>query len=167
MPSLRGRLRRAAPNFVRTLTAVSVPHSRAYLRSLLSSIQALKSYYMAVFQIPWLADTLLRRFPKLTDRLLATSGMDAAALRRVHTDVIDTVPSTPAINWYRAMPFSTPKYLQRVSVPTTYVRSTNDIALGRRCAQLCASATSPAPTGSRSSTARTGSPRNTPTSSGT
>jgi len=63
------------PELLRTLTAVSVPHSRAYLRSLLSSTQALKSYYVAMFQIPWLADTMLRRFPKQTDRLLRNSGM--------------------------------------------------------------------------------------------
>ena len=125
------------PELVRTLTAVSVPHSRAYLRSLLSSTQALKSYYMAVFQILWLADTVLRRFPKVTDRLLGESGMNAEGLRQVHTDVIDSGALTPAINWYRALPFSSTKYLQRVSVPTTYVWSTDDIALGRRCAELC------------------------------
>ncbi|KAA0084459.1 alpha/beta fold hydrolase [Mycolicibacterium sp. P9-64] len=125
------------PEALETLTAVSVPHSRAYLRSLLSSTQALKSYYMAMFQIPWLADTMLRRFPKQTDRLLANSGMDAVALQQVHTDVIESGALTPAINWYRAMPFSSAKYLQKVSVPTTYVWSTDDVALGRRCAELC------------------------------
>ena len=154
------------PELVRTLTAVSVPHSRAYLRSLLSSIQALKSYYMAVFQIPWLADTVLRRFPKQTDKLLANSGMDAAALRQVHTDVIDSGALTPAINWYRAMPFSTPKYSKgsRCQPHTCGAPMTSHSAAGAR---NCASATSPAPTGSRSSTARTGSRRNIPTSSGT
>jgi len=125
------------PELLKTLTAISVPHSRAYLRSLLSSAQALKSYYMAMFQIPWLADTMLRRFPKGIDWLLGNSGMDAAALRQVHTDVIESGALTPAINWYRAMPFSTPRYLQRVSLPTTYVWSTGDVALGRRGAELC------------------------------
>lgn len=127
----------ARPELLKTLTAVSVPHTRAYLRSLLSSTQALKSYYMAMFQIPLLADTVLRRFPKQTDRLLRNSGMGAEALRAVHTDVIDGGALTPAINWYRAMPFSSAKYLQRVSLPTTYVWSTHDVALGRRCAELC------------------------------
>jgi pimeloyl-ACP methyl ester carboxylesterase len=92
---------------------------------------------MAIFQIPWLADTVLRRFPKQTDRLLTNSGMDAVALRQVHTDVIESGALTPAINWYRAMPFSSARYLQSVSLPTTYVWSTNDVALGRRCAELC------------------------------
>jgi len=125
------------PELLRTLTAVSVPHSRAYLRSLLSSTQALKSYYMAMFQIPWLPAAVPRRFPKLTDRILRKSGMDDEAIRQVHTDVIDGGALTPAVNWYRAIPFSSQRYVQRVSVPTTYVWSTDDIALSRRCAELC------------------------------
>jgi pimeloyl-ACP methyl ester carboxylesterase len=126
------------PELLRTLTAVSVPHSRAFLRALVTSTQAFKSYYMALFQLPWLPETTLSRFPKLTDRMLGDSGMDPAALGRVHTEVIDTGALTTAINWYRAIPFSTPAYLGKVSVPTTYVWSTDDIALGRRGADLCA-----------------------------
>ncbi|MCU1700108.1 MAG: Alpha/beta hydrolase [Mycobacterium sp.] len=125
------------PELLRTLTAVSVPHSRAYLRSLLSSTQALKSYYMAMFQIPWLPAAVPRRFPKLIDRILRKSGMDDEAIRQVHTDVIDGGALNPAVNWYRAIPFSSQRYIQRVSVPTTYVWSTDDIALSRRCAELC------------------------------
>jgi pimeloyl-ACP methyl ester carboxylesterase len=125
------------PELLRTLTAVSVPHSRAFLRSLLSSTQALKSYYMAMFQIPWLPAAVPRRFPKLTDRILRKSGMGDEAIRQVHTDVIDGGALTPAVNWYRAIPFSSQRYIQRVSVPTTYVWSTDDIALNRRCAELC------------------------------
>ncbi|MDT5302401.1 MAG: hypothetical protein QOG79_5643, partial [Mycobacterium sp.] len=93
--------------------------------------------YMAMFQIPWLPDTVLRRFPKQTDRMLRESGMDAEAIRQVHTDVIESGALTPAINWYRGLPFSSRRHLQRVSLPTTYVWSTDDIALGRRCAELC------------------------------
>lgn len=126
------------PELLSTLTAVSVPHSRAFLRALATSSQAVKSYYMLLFQIPWLPEFLLTRFPALTDRMLANSGMDAAALRRVHTEVIDTGAIRTAIDWYRAIPFSTPAYLRKVSVPTTYVWSTDDIALGRRGAESCA-----------------------------
>ncbi|MBJ7336923.1 alpha/beta fold hydrolase [Mycolicibacterium sp.] len=125
------------PELLHTLTAVSVPHSRAFLRSLVSSNQPLKSYYMAMFQVPWLPEALLTRYPKLTDRALGNSGMDAEALRRVHTDIIATGALRTAINWYRAIPFSSSAYLRRVSVPTTYLWSTNDVALGRRCAELC------------------------------
>jgi pimeloyl-ACP methyl ester carboxylesterase len=44
---------------------------------------------------------------------------------------------TPAINWYRGLAFFSRRYLQRVSLPTTYVWSTDDDALNRRCAELC------------------------------
>ena len=125
------------PELLRTLTAVSVPHSRAFLRSLVSSNQALKSYYMALFQIPWLPESLLTRYPKLADRALGGSGMDAAALQRVHADIVGTGALRPALNWYRAIGLSSRAYLRKVSLPTTYVWSTSDVALGRRCAELC------------------------------
>lgn len=125
------------PEMLRTLVAVSVPHGRAFLRSLVSSKQALMSYYMAVFQIPLLPEALLSRAPKLVDRMLGGSGMSPAALAQVHEDVIARGSLGSAINWYRALPFSTTPYLREVSVPTTYVWSTDDVALGRRCAELC------------------------------
>jgi pimeloyl-ACP methyl ester carboxylesterase len=125
------------PELLASLTAVSVPHARAFLRSLVSSSQPVKSYYMAVFQLPWLPEAVLTRRPKVTDRLLSDSGMSPEALRQVHTDVIERGALTAAINWYRAIPFGSSPYLRKVSVPTTYLWSTGDIALGRRCAELC------------------------------
>jgi pimeloyl-ACP methyl ester carboxylesterase len=125
------------PALLRTLTAVSVPHSRAFLRSLISSTQALKSYYMALFQLPWLPETLLSHYPRWADKVFGDSGMNADMLAQVRDDVIATGAIGPAINWYRAIPFSTPAYLAEVSTPTTYVWSTNDVALGRTCAELC------------------------------
>ena len=125
------------PELLRTLTAVSVPHTLAFLRSLVSSNQALKSYYMAIFQIPWLPEALLRRYPKLADRALGNTEMDAEAVQRVHTEIVDSGALKTAINWYRAIPFSSRAYMRNVSLPTTYLWSTNDVALGRRCAALC------------------------------
>jgi pimeloyl-ACP methyl ester carboxylesterase len=125
------------PELLTSLTAVSVPHSRAFLRSMLSSGQALKSYYMAIFQLPWLPEAMLSRYPRLTDGIFRNSGMDANAIASVHADVIDGGALRTAINWYRAIPFSTPRYLAEVSTPTTYVWSTDDVALGRKCAELC------------------------------
>ena len=42
------------PDQVRTLTAVSVPHPAAFMKSMVKSDQLLKSYYMALFQLPFL-----------------------------------------------------------------------------------------------------------------
>jgi pimeloyl-ACP methyl ester carboxylesterase len=42
---------------------------------------------------------------------------------------------TAALNWYRAMSSATP--VDRVSVPTTYVWSDGDVAVGRTAAEFC------------------------------
>jgi pimeloyl-ACP methyl ester carboxylesterase len=48
--------------------------------------------------------------------------------------------ATGAVNWYRAMPFETTaiREAKPVAVPTLYVWSTKDPALGRRAAELTA-----------------------------
>ncbi|NKQ94853.1 alpha/beta fold hydrolase, partial len=47
------------PDLVRSLVAVSVPHPAAYVRALLEG-QARRSVYMAVFNVPFLAETVAR-----------------------------------------------------------------------------------------------------------
>ena len=47
------RLAATAPDRLRTLTSVSTPHPRALVRSLLTSDQALRSWYMASNWLPW------------------------------------------------------------------------------------------------------------------
>lgn len=124
------------PDRVRTLTAVSVPHPSAFLGSMLISSQLLRSYYIGLFQIPWLPE-LMCRSPRVVARMLGATGMTPAQIAQVHTDVIDGGALTPSINWYRAMPFASPRYARKVSAPTTYVWSTGDTALSRRGATLC------------------------------
>lgn len=126
----------AQPKLVRTLTAVSVPHPSAFLGSMLISSQLLRSYYIGVFQLPWLPEFLCRR-PGVSDRMLAGIGMTPDQVGRVRTEVFDSGALTPSINWYRAMPFARPEYTRKVSAPTTYVWSTGDTALSRRGATLC------------------------------
>jgi pimeloyl-ACP methyl ester carboxylesterase len=125
------------PSLVSTLTAVSVPHTRAFLRSMLSSDQALRSYYMALFQLPWLPELVLSRGPKVIERLFGASGMTAEQLQHVQHDIVEGGALTGSLNWYRAMPFAGGSYLRKVTVPTSYVWSTGDVALSRRGAELC------------------------------
>jgi len=47
------------PERVRTLTALSTPHPAAMQKALLTSDQGLRSYYMALFQLPVLPERLL------------------------------------------------------------------------------------------------------------
>ncbi len=125
------------PGLVRTLTAVSVPHPSAFLGSMLISSQILRSYYIGLFQIPWLPEFMCR-YPRLVNKMLGGTGMTSEQVAQVQTDIIDSGALTPSINWYRAMPFASPKYARKVSAPTTYVWSTGDTALSRRGATLCA-----------------------------
>lgn len=128
----------SSPSLVRTLTAVSVPHPAAFLRSFLSSDQLLRSYYMVLFQPPGLAELIVRHYAEGARRMLRYTGMSPKQIRQVEVDLIESGALTSAISWYRAMPLIAWPYLKKVPVPTTYVWSTGDMALSRRCVELSA-----------------------------
>lgn len=125
------------PDVVRTLTAVSVPHPKAFLGSMPISSQILRSYYIGLFQLPWLPEWMFRQ-PRLIDRMLGKTGMTPEQIATVHTEIVASGSLSSAVNWYRAMPFASPRYIRKVAAPTTYVWSTGDTALGRRGATMCA-----------------------------
>jgi pimeloyl-ACP methyl ester carboxylesterase len=124
------------PALLKSLTAVSVGHPAAFQRSMLSSNQAFLSYYMLLFQIPRLPEALARRSPKALRRFLAASGMAAEGIEDVKTDVVDGGALPGGLGWYRALGFQDSASSGKVSVPTTYVWSTGDVALSRRAAEL-------------------------------
>ncbi|WP_244199533.1 alpha/beta fold hydrolase [Amycolatopsis thailandensis] len=125
------------PDLVRSLTSVSVPHAGAFLRAMLTSDQLVRSYYMALFQIPWLPERALRSRPRFLDRTLAKTGMTPTQIARVHQEIVLGGALTGGLNWYRAMFLQRPTGLRgRVPVPTTHVWSDGDTALSRRSAEL-------------------------------
>ena len=63
------------PESLRTLTAVSVPHPGAFAKSMVSSPQLLKSYYMLLFQLPVLPERMLSRKDGLGEKILQAAGM--------------------------------------------------------------------------------------------
>lgn len=119
---------------VRTVCVASTPHPRAFLRSLRGP-QALKSWYMAMFQLPWLPETLLgARHGAVATRMFGSSGAsDAQDMGRL---LSDRRTATATINWYRAMRLRDAPSAGRVRIPTLYVWSTDDVALGRTAAEL-------------------------------
>lgn len=125
------------PGRVRTLTAISVPHPGAFLRAMPRG-QILRSWYMLVFQLPWLPEKLLgagMRRPGFAVRM----GLPADHDDRL-ADIVDSGALNGALNWYRGMPIPDPAVrMRKVTVPTTYVWSDGDPALGRAGARLCAS----------------------------
>ncbi|MFT3661849.1 MAG: alpha/beta fold hydrolase [Gordonia sp. (in: high G+C Gram-positive bacteria)] len=131
------RLAASRPDLVRTLTAVSVPHSAAYVRSLLTSDQAVRSWYIYLFQPPFLAEQLAKRFPAAADKVLRSTGMDDELLAATREKFFDRGSLPGSLNWYRAMMLNAPHDMTRhVAVPTTHVWSTNDVALARKGAQI-------------------------------
>jgi pimeloyl-ACP methyl ester carboxylesterase len=118
----------AHPARVRTLTAVSVPHPLAFLEALRTDEdQRERSQYMRFFQQEGVAE----------DTLLADN---ATALRAVFGPVQDVdryvehmqEPGalTAALRWYRAQDLSAVQQAVPTTVPTLYVWSDADVALG-------------------------------------
>ncbi len=122
------------PERVTTVTSLATPSVKALLRSMTSSTQALHSWYMAFYQLPWLPEASVTTGPAFT-RVLVGSGLSQAAAED-YVGFMRSGAAGPAINWYRAIPFTSPKVLGPVSVPTLYVYGTGDFALGRRAADL-------------------------------
>jgi pimeloyl-ACP methyl ester carboxylesterase len=127
------------PDLVATLTTVSVPHPGAMVRSLRTFDQLRRSWYVALFQVPWLPELLLDQ-RGLAQRALRAAGMSGPALELFQAEMVEDGALPGGLGWYRAMPFSDPELLRaKVRVPTTHVWSDGDDALGRLGAELCAS----------------------------
>jgi pimeloyl-ACP methyl ester carboxylesterase len=127
------------PERVRTLTAVSVPHPQAFVRAMGTSTQALRSWYMAFFQLPAVPEVVLRaRGGKVAERMLTGAGASADDARRMAARLQDRATATGGLSWYRGLPFASPTGVGVVRVPTLHVWSTSDPALGRKGAERTA-----------------------------
>ncbi len=123
------------PERVRSLTAVSVPHPAALVWAMPRG-QALRSWYMALFQLPALPEALLRS--RVGQAAAVRSGLPADVARR-YVDTLGPGGVTAALNWYRAVPFGREaEFGHRIAVRTLYVWSDGDTALGRQAAQATA-----------------------------
>ena len=126
------------PERLRTLTVLSTPHPEAMLRAMVTGTQGLHSWYMAMFQIPRLPERLmLARDGRLFRRSMSRAGLPAPAIETYYRHMRQPGALTAALNWYRALPLSAgDRQRAAVTVPTLYVWSTDDIALGRKAAEL-------------------------------
>jgi pimeloyl-ACP methyl ester carboxylesterase len=120
------------PERVRTLTALSVPHPAAMARAMVTSDQALRSYYMALFQLPLLPErVVLAGEGAALRRMLVRSGLPADAVDRYVARMREPGALTAALNWYRALPWNGRDTVGTVRVPTLHVWSTGDAFLVR------------------------------------
>lgn len=124
------------PDRVSSLTAVSVAHPGAFLKSMTSSAQILRSSYMALFQLPVLPEWLLSRPGGLGEKLLRSAGMTSPMIESFRDEVVDDGALSGGLGYYRSMFLTPGAFGRKVSVPTTYVWSDGDTALLRRGAEL-------------------------------
>jgi pimeloyl-ACP methyl ester carboxylesterase len=125
-----------APGRVASLTVLSTPHPAAMARAIRSSDQALRSAYVAAFQLRWLPERVLlaRRGGPLREAL-RRSGLDDEHVDRYVARQREPGALTAALSWYRALPYSARATVGTITVPTLYVWSTGDTALGRVAAE--------------------------------
>jgi pimeloyl-ACP methyl ester carboxylesterase len=126
---------------VRSLTAVSVPHPAAYTAAYRADPeQKERSGYIRLFwQAGKAEDVLLaddaRRLRRMLSGADGESGVPAESIEEYVAVLSAPGALTAALNWYRAM--SSDTRVDPVSVPTTYVWSDGDVAIGRTAAEAC------------------------------
>lgn len=121
----------ASPDRLCSLTSVSTPHPRALASALWRSLQLGRSWYVALFQLPTLPEHFLTaRNGSLLRRLLRDSGLPDAMVDAYADAMLQPGAMTAAINYYRALRLGRTVAVGRITVPTLYVWSTHDTALG-------------------------------------
>jgi pimeloyl-ACP methyl ester carboxylesterase len=124
---------------VRSLCALSVPHPRAMQYALRHSSQAVRSWYMALFQIPGLPERLLSiRAGRQLAANLVRSGLDPETAERYAARAAHAGAMTGPLNWYRALPLDARHPLGPVTVPTLFVWGDKERFVSRAAADDCA-----------------------------
>jgi len=121
-----------------TWTAVSVPHPGAMARALLTdSDQRSRSKYIVLFRIAGKAeDVLLADGGSKLRRIFTGSGLSPEGVASFVDPLLEPGALTGALNWYRALP-RTGYRVKSTTVPTTFVWSDGDLAIGAKAARGC------------------------------
>jgi pimeloyl-ACP methyl ester carboxylesterase len=129
------------PERVASLTALSVPHPFAMAAAIGTSRQLLASWYMYLFQLPWLPERLFSPHrPASRERMVRFLTSYGQTRDRAERDLamLGRAGFSAALGWYRAMFLGSPAKLRaRIRVPTLYVWSEGDTAITRAAASRC------------------------------
>lgn len=127
------------PDRLATLTSFSVPHPGAFIKGLVTSRQGLMSWYMYVFQLPWVPERYLlggNGSAIRMSRSLQSAGQSPEAADRDARAMAAPGVLTAALNWYRALPLTDPRQTaEKISVPTMYVWTDKDVFLAEKPAR--------------------------------
>ena len=126
---------------LRSLTVLSTPHPEALRRAYrgdLGGDQAERSGYMTFFRQPDSQDRMLENDAAVLRLLFSGSGMPEGR-EQPYLDALGTPEALgAALNWYRAASTADIEGLGPITIPTLYVWSTGDVALGREAAEATA-----------------------------
>jgi pimeloyl-ACP methyl ester carboxylesterase len=122
---------------LQSLTVLSTPHPRALRAALTRGVQLLRSWYAFAWQLPVLPERVLTAgHGAVLRKALELSGLPSNLAASTTEKMIEPGALTAALNWYRAAGRRPGELFEvdDVVVPTLYVWSTNDPALGRTAA---------------------------------
>lgn len=123
------------PERLRTLTAVSTPHPRAFARALQGREQRRRSAYMKVLQSP-IAEPLLTAFDaRVLRTLFRRTGLNDADRARYVRGLGSRLHLRGPLNWYRAADASLLKGVGEVTTPTLYVWGDGEPVFSRQAAE--------------------------------
>jgi pimeloyl-ACP methyl ester carboxylesterase len=124
-------------SFVRTLTAISVPHPLAMAEALTTQEQQQRSAYVQLFRQEGKAEEVLLADDAQRLRAMFADAMDDETRDRYVRPMLEPGALTAALNWYRAISRRDNEDLGSATVPTTYIWSDGDVAIGALAAELC------------------------------
>ena len=126
------------PDRLISVAALSVPHPGAYMRALVSSSQAARSWYIAAFQLPVLPELALsRRGGQVMRAALGRAGLDPDSAARYAARAADPGAMRGPVNWYRAIPLRLRERTGRIGIPTLFAWGDGDRFVSRAAAGLC------------------------------
>jgi pimeloyl-ACP methyl ester carboxylesterase len=120
------------PDRVASVTVLSTPHPAAISRALRTLDQLRRSWYMAAFQVPVLPERVVAAWFR---SITVGSGLPPEDAERYAARLARPEALRGPINWYRGARSSHVR-ARRVTVPSTYVWGSQDVALGRHAAEL-------------------------------
>jgi len=132
------------PERVLTLTAVSTPHPRALAMAKAAGPgpdgddQAERGSYIAVFRQEGSEHMLLADDGAVFRFGMAAAGLDEDSIEHYYARLSTPEAMAGPLGWYRGADLTDVDGLGPITVPTLYVWSTDDIALGRLAAELTA-----------------------------
>jgi len=126
------------------LVIMNVPHPARFFRQLRTLRQLRKSWYIFVFQLPWLPEWMLGRNDAeavgkaFTDMAVHPERFDDDAIRPFRRAASEPGALRAMINWYRAIPFgmrdARRSDVPTIETPTLMLWGEQDTALGKELA---------------------------------